>query len=189
MDPIAPNSLKGQLLIAMPELADPNFSRTVSCICEHSGEGAVGLVINRTHAFLTLKDILEELDIGYQPEIGAMPVHIGGPVHMDEVFLIHGPPFGWEGCLVITPALAMSNTRDILEAVAMGRGPGAFLITLGCAGWGPGQLESEIRQNSWLTCSVREDILFQTPVEEKWETSLKKIGIDPLLFSGAAGHA
>lgn len=182
-------SFKGHFIMAMPSLADPNFAHTVTSICEHSSEGAVGVVVNRVHPLLSGKDIFEELKIEYKPGAESVPIHIGGPVHINEVFVLHGPPFSWEGCLVVTPFFGMSNTRDILEAIAMGRGPRSMMIALGCAGWGPEQLESEIRQNAWLTCPVAEEILFDTPVEAQWEESLRKMGIDPVLLSNTAGHA
>ncbi len=175
--------------MAMPGLADPNFAHTVTCICEHSPQGAVGIVVNHVHALLSAKDIFEELEIGYAPHAESIPIHLGGPVHMDEIFVLHGPPFGWMSCLTITPFLAMSSTRDILEAAAMDRGPQSFLIALGCAGWGPQQLESEIRGNAWLTSPASEDILFQTPAEGRWENALRNMGIDPTFLSDMAGHA
>lgn len=108
---------------------------------------------------------------------------------MGEIFVLHGPPFGWEGCRMITPSLAISNTRDILESVAMDRGPKSFIITLGCAGWGPGQLESEIIEDAWLTSPIFEEIIFDMPIEVRWEESLKKIGVDPALLLNTSGHA
>ena len=184
-----PVSLKGQFLMAMPNLADPNFHQTVTFICEHTSEGAVGIVVNRVHPPLSGKDIFDELKIEYLPGAESIPIHIGGPVHINEIFVLHGPPFGWEGCRMITPSLALSNTKDILEALSMGRGPKSFIITLGCAGWGPGQLESEIKQNAWLTAPVSEDIIFQLPLEARWKGAVKKVGIDPALLSNTAGHA
>ena len=183
------DSLRGHFLVAMPALADPNFSQTVTCICEHNWEGAVGIVINRVHASLRCKAIFDELQMDCATAVGDMPVYLGGPVHLGEVFILHGSPFDWQGSLQITPTLAMSNTRDILEAVALGRGPKSFLISLGCAGWGPGQLESEIKENAWLTTPVFEENLFELPVELRWEEAVKKMGIDPRLLSSSAGHA
>ena len=180
---------KGQLLIAMPGLLDPNFDQTVSLLCEHNHEGAIGIVLNRVHPSLSGKDIFEELKLN--PFTGAenIPVHIGGPVNINEIFVLHGPPFGWEACYQFHPAIGMSNTIDILAAVSGGGGPESFMISLGCAGWGPGQLESEIMQNTWLTSSVLEEIVFDIPVEERWEAAVKRMGIDPMLLTGAAGHA
>jgi putative transcriptional regulator len=184
-----PDSFKGQFLMAMPSLADQNFSHTVTCICEYTPVGALGIVINRVHPGLSGKDIFNELKMEYVPGSENIPIHIGGPVHIGEIFILHGPPFGWEGCLMITPSLAMSNTRDILKNIAMGKGPGSFIIALGCAGWGPGQLDSEIKQNAWLTSPIFEDIVFDLPVEKRWVEAIKKMGIDPALLLDTAGNA
>ncbi len=182
-------SLKGHFLIAMPSLADPNFSQTVTCICEHTAEGAVGLVINRIHPELTMEAVLKELKLESVPEVDSLPVHLGGPVHTSQIFVVHGPPFGWEACRPVSPFLALSNSKDLLERLAKGQGPESFIITLGCAAWGPGQLESEIMANAWLTCPASETVLFQTPVDERWEKAASLMGIDLKLLTGAAGHA
>jgi putative transcriptional regulator len=115
--------------------------------------------------------------------------YILGPVHTNELFVLHGPPFEWEGCHMITPSLAMSNTRDILEAIGMGEGPDSFFISLGCAGWGPGQLDMEIKENAWLNCSIAEEIIFDTPIESRWDATVRKMGVDPTSLSEIAGHA
>jgi len=184
-----PTSLKGHILIAMPGLADPNFVQTVTCICEHTVQGAMGIVVNRLHDGLFARDIFEELSIACNPDRQSPAVHAGGPVHAGDLFVLHGTPLEWEATLQVTPALGLSNTRDILEAIACGRGPTAFLISLGCAGWGPGQLETEIRENTWLTQPADADILFTLPVDVRWGESLKRIGVDPMLLSGTPGHA
>ncbi len=180
---------KGQFLIAMPAMTDPGFFQTVTCISEHTSEGAVGIVINRPHPKISGKDIFDELGIEYIPETESIPIYIGGPVHVGEIFILHGPPFNWEGCLIVTPDLAMSNSRDILDAIAIGRGPESFIVSIGCAGWGKDQLESEIKANVWLTCPVSEKIIFELPVEFRWEEAMKKMGINPAQLSGKAGHA
>ncbi len=182
-------TLKGQFLMAMPLLIDQNFYQTVTYICEYTPAGAVGIIVNRIHPNLTAKDSFEELHMKYTPETESIPIHIGGPVHVGEIFILHGPPFGWEGCLVITPKIAVSNTKDVLEAVALGKGPESFIIALGCAGWGPGQLEAEIKENAWLTSTVYEDIIFDLPIESRWRESMKKMGIDPALLLDKAGNA
>jgi putative transcriptional regulator len=182
-------SLKGQFLMAMPGLVDPNFRQTVTCMCEHNSQGAMGLVINRVQNALTAKDIFEELKIEYTPGAEKIPIHTGGPVHIAEIFVLHGPPFDWEASLKITENLALSNTRDIIEAIALNRGPQSYIIVLGCAGWGPGQLEAEIKQNAWLTVPVFEENIFDITVENRWEEAVRKMGIDPVLLSDTAGHA
>ena len=182
-------SLKGHFLIAMPSLADPNFSQTVTCICEHTAEGTVGLVINRVHPELTMEPVLKELNLESVPEVESLPLHLGGPVHPSQIFVVHGPPFGWEACRPVTHSLALSNSKDLLESLAKGQGPESFIITLGCAAWGPGQLESEIMANAWLTCPASETVLFETPVDKRWDKAAKLMGIDVRLLTEVAGHA
>jgi len=175
--------------MAMPSLMDPNFNQTVVCLSEHTEEGAVGIVINRTHPTLKAETIFDELSMPHQPDIGQAPIYLGGPVHISEVFILHGHPFEVRTSLEITPRLAMSTSREILERIARGEGPQPFMISLGCAGWGPGQLESEIQQNAWLTCDSDEAILFEVPIEQRWERAVRKLGIDPSRLTDAAGHA
>ncbi|WP_373499622.1 YqgE/AlgH family protein [Desulfococcus sp.] len=182
-------SLKGHFLIAMPGLLDPNFSRSVVCICEHTGEGSLGLVVNRAYPTLLSKDIFEELGIDYLPEKADIPIFFGGPVHMDELFILHGPPFDWGPSVIIVPSLAMSNNRAILEAIALGKGPDAFQITLGCSGWGPDQMESEMMENAWLSTPLSRDVIFDFDVDARWEAAVRKLGIDPARLTDAAGHA
>jgi len=189
MENNSPVSFKGQFLMAMPLLVEQNFYQTVTCICEYSPAGAVGIVINRVHPSLSGKDIFNELKIESISGAESIPIHIGGPVHIGEIFVLHGPPFGWEGCFMVTSAMAMSNTRDILEAVAMGRGPKSSIIALGCAGWGPGQLESEIKENAWMTSPIFEEIVFDMPIEKRWEKAMKKVGVDPAMLLNTSGHA
>lgn len=182
-------SFKGHFLIAMPSLADPNFSQTVTCICEHTAEGAVGLVINRVHPELTMEPVLKELNLESVPKVESLPLHLGGPVHPSQIFVVHGPPFGWEACRPVTPSLALSNSKDLLESLAKGQGPESFIITLGCAAWGHGQLESEIMANAWLTCPASETVLFETSVDKRWEKAARLMGIDLKFLTGVAGHA
>jgi putative transcriptional regulator len=183
------SSLKGHFLISMPNLLDPNFFQTVTCVCEHTLEGALGLVVNRILPDLTCGTVFQELGLESIPQRDSLPVYLGGPVHKGQIFVLHGPPFEWEGIHQVTPSLALGNSREIIESLARGKGPKTFLITLGCAGWGPGQLESEILANAWLTCPVNENILFQTPVEKRWEQAAKIIGVDLNLLSDTVGHA
>jgi putative transcriptional regulator len=189
MDPHSYTSLKGHFLMAMPSLSDPNFVRSVTCISEHTQEGAVGTVINRVHEHLDSTVIFKELGIRTIVAAEEIPLHIGGPVHTNKVFVLHGPPLDWEDSLVINPDLALSNSRAILEAIAQGTGPRQFIITLGCAGWGPGQLEWELAQNAWLTLPSDHDILFNLPVQDRWKSAIERLGIDPDLISETAGNA
>lgn len=175
--------------MAMPALMDPNFQRSVTCISEHNDAGAVGIVINQVHEGITAKDIFEELEIPHEPFCNQVPIHIGGPVHTNELFVLHGPPLDWKDSLIISHDLALSNSREILEAIAMGQGPRHFIIALGCAGWAPGQLDWELSQNAWLVMPYRNDVLFELPVEIRWDRAIRHLGIDPQLISNTAGHA
>ena len=184
-----PDIFKGHFVTAMPDLADPNFEYTVTSICEHTGSGALGIIINRVLPGISAKDIFKELNLEHKEQSAEIPIYFGGPVHMNEIFILHGPPFTWAGCLKVSSFLALSNTMDILKAIASGKGPSSFLIALGCAGWGPEQLETEIRQNSWITCPAVEEIIFSCRVEEKWKAALKAAGVDPAMLSSKAGNA
>ncbi len=183
------DSLKGYLLVAMPGLADPNFSRSVTLICEHTGGGAMGVTIDRISPNLTADQIFKELGIDYGSGAETTPVYHGGPVHMDEIFVVHGPPFGWEGCLRVTAAIALINTLDLLNAIARGEGPESFMILLGCAGWGQGQLENELRQNAWVACEADSTVVFDVPVGQRWDTAMHRMGINPELLSNFVGNA
>jgi len=175
--------------MAMPSLADPNFEHSVTCISEHTSDGAFGIVINRIFDGLNAKIIFDELGIKGHRNAGKIPVHIGGPVHSNELFVLHGPPFDGEGFLMVNERLALNNSRAILETIATGQGPQQFLIALGCAGWGGGQLEWELKQNAWLSIPCVHDILFELPVEDRWEHAMKRLGVDPDLLTETAGNA
>lgn len=182
-------SLANNLLIAMPALADPNFSRTVTLICEHSSEGAMGIVINRV-TNLKLREILEQLNIDAgQSPLADTPVYFGGPVQNSRGFVLHEPLGKWEATLAVTDTLGVSTSRDILEALAHNKGPDRFLIALGYAGWGAGQLERELTENSWLNAPAAREILFKLPVEQRWKAAAQLAGVDLALLSSEAGHA
>lgn len=183
------DSLAGQFLIAMPSLDDPNFSTTVTYLCVHNPGGAFGLVVNRVLPGGRISAVLRELFMEYDEAAGEAPIYLGGPVHPGHVFILHGPPFEWEASLMVSPTVAMTSSRDVLEAIAKNQGPDAFLLILGCAGWGPGQLEQELSENSWLTCPAADEILFDTPVEDRWELAARKLGIDMQLLTETPGHA
>jgi putative transcriptional regulator len=185
----SPVSLKGYFLMAMPGLLDPNFHQSVTCLCEHNEDGALGIIVNRVHGSLCGKDIFEELDMPCAPAAAEIPIHLGGPVHLGELFVLHSAPYHWEGTLMVTDAVGLSNTKDILEAIAEGRGPQRFILCLGCAGWGPGQLEAEIKENAWLTHPIFEENIFQLPIESRWEEGVRKMGIDPSWLTNIPGHA
>lgn len=182
-------SLKGHFLMAMPSLSDPNFRRSVTCISEHTADGAVGIVINQIQGDLNAKMIFKELGIPCHDGSSFVPIHIGGPVHGNELFVLHAKPFDWNGFFMINDELALSNSRAVLEAIALDKGPGAFLIALGCAGWGPGQLEWELMQNAWLTLPCTHDLIFDLPVEDRWQCAIQRLGIDPDLMTETVGNA
>uniref|UniRef100_A0A7C4VRF3 UPF0301 protein ENS29_14155 n=1 Tax=Desulfatirhabdium butyrativorans TaxID=340467 RepID=A0A7C4VRF3_9BACT len=188
-EPEVVTSLKGHFLIAMPGLQDPNFFQTVVLVCEHNADGALGVVVNRVHPSLRAAEIFSEIEIPCTENIGDRPIHIGGPVHQGGLFVLHGPPFGWEGTLVVNETLALSNTTDLVRAIGQEQGPRDFLILLGCAGWGAGQLESELLENTWLTNEADVELIFEEIPEKQWEEAIRRMGIDPMLLSSSAGHA
>jgi len=182
-------SLANHFLIAMPNLRDPNFSRTVTLICEHSAEGAMGIVINRT-TDLRLADIFDQMNIDTAgSEAVDMPVHVGGPVQSNRGFVLHEPIGQWESTLTVTDQLGVSTSRDILTALAENRGPERCLIALGYAGWSPGQLEREIVDNAWLSGPADRQIIFELPAASRWSAAVKHLGVDLAALSGEAGHA
>ncbi len=189
MNDAIPEFINGQFLIAMPSLGDPFFSKSVTCICEHKKEGAFGIIINQVYPDIDEKLFFEGLNLKYEGHNESKKIHIGGPVQRNNVFVIHGPPFGWTNCFKVTDNIALSSTLDILQAITKNEGPEQHLIATGCAGWAPDQLESEMQRNSWITSPLNEELLFETAVEKRWEISMKLIGIDPHSLSENFGHA
>ncbi len=183
------DSLANHFLIAMPNLADSNFARSVTLICEHSEEGAMGVVINRLMD-LRLGDIFEQLGIATdKTSHAASAVYYGGPVQNNRGFVLHEPLGQWDSTLSVTDRFGVSTSRDILEAIAQNRGPEKFIVALGYAGWGAGQLEREISENSWLSGPASRDIIFELPVEQRWKAAAGLVGVDLATLSGEAGHA
>ncbi len=181
--------LTNQFLIAMPALADPNFFHTVTYISEHNSAGALGIVVNRPLT-LTLGELLDHLKISEAlPEIAAMPVYSGGPVQPEQGFVVHSPVGHWGATLEVTETIGITTSRDILENLAQGAGPDRSLVALGYAGWGPGQLEREMVENAWLSGPADPDILFRTPIQQRWSAAAALLGVDLTLLSGDAGHA
>lgn len=185
---MASQSFTGQLLIAMPNLGDPNFLKTVTLICQHSTEGALGVVINRP-LDLKLSELLEHVQIEPTPQARNRLVHYGGPVQTHRGFILHEPLDALEATLAVTEDIGLSTSRDALAAIAEGRGQVRNLIALGYAGWGAGQLEQEIAENAWLTVANDPAIVFELPFEERWAAAAGKLGVDLNLLSDAAGHA
>ncbi|MFO8152102.1 YqgE/AlgH family protein [Thioalkalivibrio sp.] len=182
------DGLRNQFLIAMPSLQDGYFAQTVTYICEHTEEGAMGLVINQTLE-LTLKQMLRQLELQPTAETASRPIFRGGPVQPEHGFVLHPAGDEWSGTRKLGGDLALTTSRDILDSIARGEGPEHALIALGYAGWGPGQLESEIAENSWLVAPPGHAILFTLPPEQRWNAAARLIGIDMNLISQVAGHA
>jgi len=168
-------SMKGKFLLAIPGLPDPNFAQTVTCMCEHNESGALGFIINKVHPLLTGRELFEDLKITCNNSVDKLEIYLGGPVQPSGVFVLHGPPFNWNESLKITDWLALSNSRDILEAIAQQQGPESFMIILGCAGWAPLQLDNEMYDAAWLSCPVTEEILFSTDTQFKYEKAMMMI--------------
>ena len=168
-------SMKGKFLLAIPGLPDPNFSQTVTCMCEHNEFGALGFIVNKVHPLLTGRELFEDLEIQCDKSVDSLEIYLGGPVQPSGVFVLHGPPFDWNESLRVTEKMALSNSRDILEAIALQKGPASFMVILGCAGWGPMQLDNELVDSAWLTCSLSEEIIFSNDTELKYEKALMMI--------------
>ncbi|WP_308911913.1 YqgE/AlgH family protein [Pseudokordiimonas caeni] len=182
-------SLSGQLLLAMPGMTDPRFDRSVIYICTHDSAGAMGLIINQPIDFLTFEGLLDQLEITAAPEVPEVPIHCGGPVEPGRGFVLHSADFVQDSTLIVSETLALTATVDVLKAIAGGTGPRNHLLALGYAGWGAGQLESEITQNAWLTAEADEEIIFHTDVDQKWPRTMAMLGIDISMLSSLAGHA
>lgn len=181
--------LTNHFLIAMPALEDPNFSQTVTYICAHNEDGAMGIVINRPLE-LELGEILSQMQLASQlPQIKASRVYQGGPVHQDRGFVIHRPAVQWDSTIAVTAEVGVSTSRDILEALSHGGGPEDVLVALGYAGWGAGQIEREMSQNAWLSGPAEPDIMFCLPVEQRWRRAASLIGVDLGNISHDVGHA
>jgi putative transcriptional regulator len=181
--------LTNQFLIAMPGLEDPNFFHSVTYICEHNDQGALGLVINRP-LDMQLGEILQHIKLQHsEPEARQIQVHLGGPVQQDRGFVLHEPLGEWEATLKVTDRIGITSSLDILQAIAKNEGPERSLITLGYAGWGAGQLEQEMAENAWLSGPADPEILFNSPDEERWKAAAASLGVDLDLLSGEAGHA
>jgi putative transcriptional regulator len=185
----ASDTLSNQLLIALPALADPNFSRTVALICQHDAQGAMGVVLNRASDY-TIGEVLSQMGIGSQDqELCARAVLHGGPVHQERGFVLHDDARAWDSSLRVAEGLFLTTSRDILEAMAAGEGPANAVVALGCAGWSAGQLEQELGENAWLTAPADAELLFRVPLEERWQSAAGRIGVDLFRMTDYSGHA
>jgi putative transcriptional regulator len=183
------SSLRNHFLIAMPSLSEGIFAHSVTYLCEHSEQGAMGIVINRP-AGIALGEILEQLDIDGELSHLDDPVMVGGPVQTDRGFVLHRhDDRRWDATLSISDEISLTTSVDILDALAHDRGPHASLVALGYAGWDAGQLEEEIAANSWLTIPADSNIIFDTPIAERLDAAAAKLGIDLALIAPGAGHA
>jgi putative transcriptional regulator len=183
-------SLTGQLLIAMPQMMDRRFARSVVYVCAHSeDEGAMGLVVNKLFESPTMDELFTHLQLDRSAIGRSRPVHFGGPVEPGRGFVLHTTDYREEATLVVEDGIAVTATLDILRAIGKGAGPQRSLLALGYAGWAPGQLETEIQDNGWLHCPADPDLIFGRDIEDKYTRALHKIGIDPGMLSTEAGHA
>ena len=182
--------LDGKLLIAMPSVGDPRFNRSVICICAHSGDGAMGLIVNKPAENLNFGDLLEQLAIKAARPIDGIDVHYGGPVEHGRGFVLHSRDYESEDAtLNVNETFGMTATLDILDDISQGVGPDKCLLALGYAGWGPGQLENEIRDNGWITCDANTALVFSDDHDAKWKAALDVVGIDPRMLSSTGGSA
>ena len=182
------SSLAGQLLVAMPQMADPRFARSVVYLCAHSVDGAMGLVVNRLIDSLSFHNLLEQIGVE-QTGPGDMPIHFGGPVESSRGFVLHTTDYVQDSTLVIEDEIALTATIDVLKAIARGNGPRRRVLALGYAGWAAGQLDAEIQANGWLLVPPDLDLVFGIDNETKWARAIAKLGIDLTLLSSEAGHA
>ncbi len=181
--------LERQFLIAMPGMEDPNFIRGVTLLCQHNEDGALGITINRESGF-RLGEMFDQLGLGCDdPALAAQPVYIGGPVHPERGFVLHSDEQKWEATAQVGEGISVTTSRDILEAIAAGEGPAKYIVALGYAGWGSGQLESEMRHNAWLSVMATAEIIFDQPVAERWEQAVARLGIDVDRLQPSGGHA
>ncbi len=183
------DSLSNQLLIAMPGMADPNFSTTVTLVCEHNSDGALGIIINRPME-MNLGGLFEQLDVSDADITAAShPVLMGGPVAHERGFVLHDPGAEFESSVSVSPDIQLTLSRDVIDAIAVGSGPERTLVALGYAGWDAGQLEFEMLNNAWLTVPASPDLVFELPFGDRWSAAAESIGIDISKMSPHAGHA
>lgn len=184
------NFLEGKLLIALPGMSDPRFEKSVIFMCAHSAEGAMGLIVNKPIEGLGFQDLVKNLNIRVKNNAPDSPVLFGGPVDTGRGFVLHSGEYkSGEGTMPVTNEISLTATLDILRAIAEGQGPEQSAFTLGYAGWGPGQIEDEIRLNGWVHCDADSKIIFDTDMDGKWGAALRKLGIDLSLLSANSGRA
>jgi putative transcriptional regulator len=181
--------MTGELLVAMPQMRDARFTRSVIYICAHTSDGAMGLVVNRLVGSLTFPDLLQQLNIDSQGMGEHIRIRSGGPVETGRGFVLHSTDYVDDATLKVGDLVGLTATIDILKDIASGSGPRRSLLALGYAGWGPGQLDQELQANAWLTVPADEELIFDDALNDKWERSLSKIGVDFTFLTAEAGHA
>lgn len=182
-------NLTQHFLIAMPAMVDPHFAKTLTFVCEHNEQGALGVVVNRP-IDMTLQTLLEQISIPLDSDVfKSIPIHFGGPVQVDRGFVLHTPLGEWQSTLAVNSEIGLTTSKDILQAVARGEGPKQILVTLGYAGWAPGQIEHELSQNAWLTVHAKPEVIFEMPSEDRLAAAMSLLGVDYARLSEQAGHA
>ena len=187
-------NLSNHFLIAMPSMPeDPVFGGSVVYLCEHNAGGALGVIINKP-TDMSIDTLLERIDLTLEitpngVPLDGKPVMFGGPVQVERGFVLHTPVNAFSSMMTVSDDIVLTTSKDVLEAVAHGAGPARILVTLGCAGWSPGQLEQEIANNGWLTVRADPHIVFDLPIEQRFDAAMRLLGIDPMMLSGVAGHA
>lgn len=183
--------LGGRLLAAMPQMADPRFARSVVFLCAHNADGAMGLVVNKLVDSLSFAELLKQMDFEFDDaEVGdRVQVHFGGPVESARGFVLHTPDYASDATMHAGDGFAVTATVDVLRSIARGKGPERAIFALGYAGWAPGQLDSEIQNNGWLSVDADAELVFGRDHDGKWRRAVAKVGVDPALLSGQAGHA
>lgn len=184
-----PSPLSNHLLVALPALHDDHFARSVTLVCQHDADGAMGVMVNRASEY-TLGEVLQQMGISSDSLVlQSQVVLAGGPVHPERGFVLHDGEREWDSTLTVGDGLYLTTSRDVLEAMARGDGPTQAVVALGCAGWGAGQLEQELVDDSWLMVPAVRELLFDFPLEQRWQAAAGSIGVDLVNYASHSGHA
>lgn len=187
--PSEPSPLANHLLVALPALHDEHFARSVTLVCHHDGDGAMGVMVNRASEY-TLGEVFQQMGISSDSQaLQSQIVLAGGPVHPERGFVLHDDEREWDSTLTVGDGLYLTTSRDVLEAMARGDGPKQAVVALGCAGWGEGQLEQELVDDSWLMVPAGRELLFELPLEQRWQAAAGSIGVDLVNYASHSGHA
>ena len=181
--------LTGKLILSMPQISDSRFNHSVIYICSHMEQGAMGLILNKVFDSVSFAEVLKQFDLNIETPFESVPVYFGGPVETGRGFVLHSNDFSHEGTMNIDENVSLTATLDILKSIAHGQGPSSYLLALGYAGWGPGQLEHEIQENSWLIAPADPKIIFDDRLQAKWTGAMQTIGVDTEKLSSEMGHA